>query len=206
MPLQVTMCRYESGKLVKTMMPVEEGEYVAVSHVWGAAELQHIPGVGEVLVSKEKAKFIAERLSSIVRTEPFWMDIFCVDQRDVDARIAVTQHIPTIFRSAKKTIVVRDCSGFRGCCAEAIWDVDKFSDSKHRSETLTAHHDTMHKGICFKEGVLSRLWLLQEIMLSDNIQVERCDSVAEEEIISHPDDELAVVVYYEIFPCSRPPG
>ena len=48
-PLQVTMCRYECGKLVKTM--VEEGEYVAVSHVWGVAEWQHIPGVGEVLVS-----------------------------------------------------------------------------------------------------------------------------------------------------------
>jgi hypothetical protein len=62
----------------------------------------------------EKANFIAQMLPSIVETEYFWMDILCIEE-DTDARIAATQHIPAIFRSAQRTIVIRDSPGIQGC-------------------------------------------------------------------------------------------
>ena len=99
--------------------------YVAMSHVWGRVFWQEIPGVaGEVRVSMEKAKFIKERLPSIVGNEYFWMDILCVDQRNKDARIAVTQHIPKIFRSAKRTVVIRNSERLRDCCSSVTEHID----------------------------------------------------------------------------------
>jgi hypothetical protein len=67
--LQVTMCRYsESGILMKAVRPVDGTQYVAISHVWGNdAEWKQIPGVeGDVFASKEKIKFLTQRLSSIL--------------------------------------------------------------------------------------------------------------------------------------------
>lgn len=70
----------------------------------------------ECLVWDDKAALIAEQSSGLVGDTYFWMDVLCVEQREKAARVAVTQHIPTIFRNAQRTIVVRDsarllCSG-----------------------------------------------------------------------------------------------
>ena len=122
--LQITICRYESSKLVKRSLPLNSIKYIAVSHVWGQATWQRVAGHEEkVLVSNEKAKFLAERLPSVVGDQYFWMDILCVNQRDSTERVAVTQHIPSIFRLAERTIVVRDSTGFQSCCAAVIGDV-----------------------------------------------------------------------------------
>src|SRR5579859_3399465 len=83
--------------------------------------------------------------------------------RDKDARIAVTQHIPTIFHSAKLTIVVRDGGG------PAAWPSDPAI--QHDIEGLDNYF--MKNWISAEEGVLSRLWLLQEIILSDKIKFVR---------------------------------
>ena len=34
--LHITMCRYECGNLMKTMMSVLNTKYIAMSHVWGS--------------------------------------------------------------------------------------------------------------------------------------------------------------------------
>src|SRR2546423_1330958 len=120
-PLSTTLCRYDSGKLVTQDKLLSETDYIAISHVWGKAAKQDIPGIdGQVLASKEKARFIEKRLPRIVGTKWFWMDVLCVNQGNKEARIAVTQHIPTIFRLAQKTIVVRNSTGFRDCCSQAF--------------------------------------------------------------------------------------
>ena len=41
------------------------------------------------------------------------MDILCIDQRNETERVAVTQYIPAIFRSALRTLAVRDSTGVR---------------------------------------------------------------------------------------------
>ena len=125
------------------------------------------------------------------------MDILCVDQRNADARVAVTQHIPSIFRAAKKTIVIRESIGFRDCCVEAAGrsrtfmgksrvgrtpddqssDID-FSDGEDGRRKLRRHLRLEHKEEHFDDGVLSRLWPLQEIVLSDEVQFVRCEAVA----------------------------
>lgn len=178
--LQIPMCRYNvNGKLEKEKVMVVSTKYLAISHVWGDAQWQEIPGIdGEVLVSKEKAKFLTERLKSIVGTNYFWMDILCVEQTNKAARIAVTADIPAIFRHAERTILVRGSGGFRDCCIKSI-PIPPQPSTKWINETfaklLETHYREVHDGEDFNDGVLLRLWPLQEIILSDTIQIVRCN-------------------------------
>jgi hypothetical protein len=118
------------------------------------------------------------------------MDILCINQRDEDARVAVTQHIPTIFLCAERTIVIRGGAGLRDCCVEAYKLLP--GGEAYDYETARAHHRTVHKDIHFEESVLSRLWPLQEIILSDCILFVRCEDVADEEIMgSHSTQSMS---------------
>lgn len=183
----LTLCRYCDGKLERESHLVENTNYLAISHVWGQAEWQRVPGIeGQVLVSKEKAKFLSEQLSSVVGEEYFWMDILCIDQRNKAERIAVTQHIPTIFRQARRTIVLRESNGFRICCLSHL----EFP----RSGSLYQHFTNEHEGDDFSDGVFSRLWLLQEIMISDTIQFVSCHSARSQS----RKDNVHLVGYEEI--------
>lgn len=120
--VHVNMCRFNAGRLETQIKSVRE-RYLAISHVWGEVRWQSLHGVdGEIWVSDEKAKFVAERLPELVQGEWFWMDVLCIDQRDKAARVMVTQHIPTIYRFAQRTIVIREGTGFRKCCIAALGD------------------------------------------------------------------------------------
>src|SRR5579859_1956632 len=113
-PRTITLCQYKNRKLVRTEEKWGERQYIAVSHVWGNAQWRRIPiADGEFMLSREKAKFLEHQLPSIMGRSWFWMDILCINQRNSDARVSVTQHIPTIFRSAMKTLVVRESTGIR---------------------------------------------------------------------------------------------
>ena len=82
--LEVILRRYDSGGLSKAAMSIHDSQYITISHVWGTARWQDVLGE-EVLVSDEKARFIAEELPSLVGGEWFWMDILCVNQRDKES-------------------------------------------------------------------------------------------------------------------------
>jgi Heterokaryon incompatibility protein (HET) len=176
--LQLVLCRYDKGRLVKRWLPVRETGYITISHAWEIATWQNIPGIeDELLVSTEKAKFIVERLPSLVRSEWFWMDVLCVNQRDKAARVAVTQHIPTIFRCAQKTIVVRNSAGLRPCCSQAVGDIKTENDLSRGQYDLVEHLLEVHlqdDGGKIQEALVERLWLLQEVILSDTIQFVQC--------------------------------
>lgn len=178
--LRTTLCRFTGNILFKKLMPVKDTVYIAVSHVWGEAKWQKISGVieDEVLVSPEKAKFIKDQLPQIVGTQWFWMDILSIDQRDKAARIAITQYIPTIFRCAQRTTLVRSSAGVRKCCAQTLGDREHFVQNQGDCvDALDEHfHDGHHTGE-HDELVLSRLWVFQEILLSDCIQFERCEEM-----------------------------
>jgi hypothetical protein len=199
--LQVVLCRYNtSGGIERKRMPVAGTKYLAISHVWGRAEWSRIPGFDtQVLVSVEKAKFIAEQLRELVGEDYFWMDVLCINQRDKVERIAVTQHIPTIFRLAQRTIVVRDGYGCRDCCVAAIGsDSMDFSNLEWRTR-WNNHHKEVHAKENFTEGILSRLWVLQEIVLSDTVQFTRChagEAVSDPEYFGAPDG-IAVMLGLE---------
>jgi Heterokaryon incompatibility protein (HET) len=87
--VQISMRRFTpSGKLQKSIISIHDDEYLAISHAWGDTEWEHIPGYDEpFLVSKQKAKFLAERLYEIVGDNYFWMDVMCVDQHNAEARV-----------------------------------------------------------------------------------------------------------------------
>jgi hypothetical protein len=176
--LRTMMCRFVDGKLERQLMPVKDTRYLTISHVWGLdVGWREIPGIeGTVLASGEKADFISEKLGPLVGNDYFWMDILCVDQRDKAARIAVTQNIPTIFRFSQRTIVLRDGKSLRPCCIETIGSLENWMEKGDDSyNDLWIHYNDKH-GEDFVEGVLSRLWLLQEIILSDNIQFVSCET------------------------------
>lgn len=160
---------------------LERVQYFAISHVWGDVQKRTVYGE-EILASEEKVKFITGRLREIVGTQVgqgalyFWMDILCIDQENKEARVAVTQHIPTIFRCAQRTLLLRDGMGLASCCADAMGELDEHVGQE---KPLLDHFMDDHAGVNFKEGALTRLWLLQEVLLSDTIQFERCDTLGE---------------------------
>ena len=159
-------------------------EYIAVSHVWGEAKREFIPiADGELMVSREKSRFLEFQLQSIIGNSWFWMDILSINQFDPDEKVRVTQYIPSIFRFATKTLVVRESSGIGNGSGKAVQDVAKLLfnslDAKSKlspfSSTLFEDHPSlMPNG---EDGILTRLWPLQEIMLSDNLQFIRCNGI-----------------------------
>ena len=177
--LHILMCRYESsGRLQKAVVPIYNTEYLAISQAWGIAQWEKVPGYDErLMLSKSKVKFIVERLPQIVGDSYFWMDIMCVDQCNAEARIAVTQHIPSIFRNVARTIIFRGGTAFGECCAMVVKDAAADSGEGFAWEQpFIDHHKAVHPRVHFDEVVLSRLWIVQEILLSDRIQFVRCDT------------------------------
>lgn len=146
-------------------------------------EWRHLPGLPHaILVSEEKEKFITEKLASLVGGDWFWMDVLCVDQADRAARVAVTQHIPTIFWYSQKTIVVRSSGGFQPCCGVAVRHLTEFEAifEELRKHVVQNHwsgeHGTIREhNIDLNETLLERLWVWQEILLSDRLQFALCD-------------------------------
>jgi hypothetical protein len=187
--LRVTLCRYIQGLLVKEDHLLSDTQYVAVSHVWGNSDYlawQSIRGIeGEVYSSEEKKQFLEVQLPSIIGGEWFWMDILCLDQSAAGkpALVAVTQHIPTIFFRAVRTLVIRDSFGLRECYATALGDISPTVDWTSK---LIVHEVFAHKGWNLREGILDRLWPLQEICLSDSLQFVRCE-------VAPPPDETTVL-------------
>ncbi|KAM0326930.1 hypothetical protein ACHAQA_006050 [Verticillium albo-atrum] len=197
-PLELIFCRFESGQIVRKKRFLSE-PFIAISHVWGPdADWTKVDGVTEeIIVSPEKAIFMQTQLPSLMGDSWFWMDVLCVDQRDADARVAVTQHIPAVFRAALKSIVVRESCSFRDCCAEAAGpshafmgktrygrrpedqssDIDFTDDEMDGRGKLRQHIEQTHAGEYMDDGVLSRLWPLQEVILSDTVRFVRCEPV-----------------------------
>jgi len=174
--LETTLCRFESGKLVKANLAIRDTKYFAVSHVWGDRRWQMVMGE-EILVSDEKARFMVTRLPEIVGDEWFWMDIVCLDQRNKESRIAVTRHIPSIFGCAQRTIMVRNSGGLQPCCLAAVAEREGAQGvrsllGKHLGDV---HH--LSQGMKLKEAVFERVWPLQEIMMSKCVQFVACESV-----------------------------
>ena len=182
------LCRYteDGSKLIKAIRPIYDMEYLAISHVWGQdAKWQKVHGIdGEIYVSDEKAQLLTEQLATIVQDKWFWMDILCIDQRDDDARVAITQHIPAIFRGATRTVVIRGAAGLRACCVNAYKLLP--GGEVYDYSTVRSHHQNMHKDIRFEESVLTRLWPLQEMLISDHLQFVRCNDVADDKISKPP--------------------
>jgi hypothetical protein len=177
--VRITMCRYSNEKFERLVLSTHDTKYIAISHSWGSPTWRRIQGAeGEIWASEERAAFIQNRLPSIIGDNYFWMDIMCVDQRNQGANISVPKHIPPIFRHAERTLILRDGAGFRDCCIQAVGDFDSWSlteDEEHTTARcrLADHCQTVHASECLNEGVLSRLWVYQEVLLSDNIQFVR---------------------------------
>jgi hypothetical protein len=151
-----------------------------------------VPGIKEeILVSNVKARFLLERLPEIVGNQYFWMEILCVDQRIDANRVAITQHIPSIFRFAQRTVAVWDGDVFAPCCADST-DFDEMirhslapsritgyldlGGNQSFFQALFSHLETAHHHVSVLDGLLFRLWPLQEILLSDTLQFVACGS------------------------------
>src|SRR5579862_979793 len=174
-PLRVTFCRYVEKKLERTKMGLDDVRYIAISHVWGSdPNWRKIPFLEEeVMLSLEKADFLTYQLPDIVGEEWFWLDVLCVDQTDVAARVAVTQHIPAIFRGAYKTLVVSESTGVKHCCSKATEDFCGLLNNPQSYGHYDENPDHLPSG---NDGILTRLWPYQEILLSDTLQFVRCIS------------------------------
>ena len=170
----LTLCRYEQGKiLARSEVDIDSTPYIAISHIWAQAVwYSDIPGISwEIIASPQKVNFLRHRLPALVGTEYFWMDILCVDQRSFEARIAVVEHIPAIYRGAQKTIVVREDGGFQDCCTKAIGNYRSWREDA--AQNLATHIREAHlDGLV--ESWFDRLWPLQEAILSNHLQFTVC--------------------------------
>ena len=135
------------------------GTCVVHKEVWHGVRSNEIDG--KVFASNEKAQFLAKKMNLIVATHYFCKDILSIDQRDDDATVAVIQHIPTIFRLAKRTIVVRESTGCRDCCALAIRPYnDRLVEDGPKYETFSIHYLEAHSfqpGYKVMEGIFTML-------------------------------------------------
>jgi len=180
--LELIMCRFADGILLKEKVVLATTKYIAISHTWGDVTWQNVDGIeGKVKVSDEKAKFLTDRLSELVGEEFFWIDILCVNQCDKDARVAVTQYIPAIFRRAQKTIAVRQGEGIRYCCYQAANfprdPAQLFSNLMVSPffDRLARHYAEHHVGEDPPtDGMISRLWPLQELLFSNEVHFVQC--------------------------------
>lgn len=95
------------------------------------------------------------------------MDIICLDQRNQNEVIASARKTPAIFRDAKKTLAIRAGDGFYDCCAAAIQDANTFAEIW---KLLGPHVSSTHWRVKFQESYMRRLWTLQEMIWSKNLQ------------------------------------
>lgn len=161
----------DGGQVELFEAQIDKLEYIAISHVWGAAEWLRVPGIEEeIRLSPRKAKWIETDLPDLVGNAPFWMDVVCIDQRDQGAVIGVAQDIPAIFRNAAKTIAVREGDGLYECCARLVTAEDTWEEVQQK---LTKHGED-HFGQVYAESYLQRLWTLQECILSHTIEFVSC--------------------------------
>ena len=175
------MCQFEeSGLLGQHVVDMQTTAYFAISHIWTEASWRDdIPGIGwPVLVSPQKAKFLAERLFELVGTDFFWMDVLCVDQSSDAARTGVVNSIPAIYRGAEKTIIIREDGGIQSCCAKAIGYFESWG--KDGMNKFANHLRETHVG-GIVETWTERLWPLQEMILSDNLLFTTCMSLRVEQ-------------------------
>jgi hypothetical protein len=167
----IQFARFVDGEVVLFHAYTKNLEYVAVSHVWGRAEWQHITGVqGDILVSEDKATFISENLPQLLDGLAFWMDVVCINQRKRAEVTATVQFIPNIFRDAARTMVVRECDGLYNCCTKLV---EGFCD-RHDLQTRLVDHARDHRKPKLDESYLQRLWTLQECLLSHTLQFVFC--------------------------------
>ena len=160
--IKFTGCYFDNGRLFKDQIYLREVSYLAVTHSWGHATWRSIPGIeGDVIASDSKARFITESLQSIVGDDYFWMDIMCIDQKDKAARVAVTQYIPRIFRSARRTIFVKEDGTLERCCSEALGEPNSIDDGL--PNRLTEHRLRCHEGQSIEEAMLTRLWICRKL-------------------------------------------
>ncbi|KAF5263358.1 hypothetical protein FOXYS1_5895 [Fusarium oxysporum] len=181
---RVVLCKFgKDKKLSRHEVELGEHPFIAISHVWCQATWRSIPGIEwRVLASPQKARWIADELPLLVQDDYFWMDILAIDQADKAKRIAIVDHIPSIYRQAKLTLVVREDSGLQACCENVLpenTDVVKGSQktifNKEQEEIILKHFQEYHpEGV--EEIWLNRLWPLQEVMMSDNLQFTVCRS------------------------------
>lgn len=166
----ITFARFVAGRLERFKAPIKDLDYLAISHVWGDPSLlepRDIPGIeGKVLCTPEKAEYIEQELPKKVGTKSFWMDILTVDQTNKYAVTAITKSIPSLFRNASCTIVLRESDGFYDCCREAV---EGFDDYESFLEKMVSHHPS-HKNHVMVESYLQRLWTLEECLLSRTVQ------------------------------------
>jgi hypothetical protein len=162
------------------MVPFADASYIAISHVWGEVDEDHmitVKEIGPIKVSLSKAKFMEDKLRDVVRDNYFWMDILCISQakEDEDERINFTAVFPSIYRKVQKTIVVRDGSGFHSCCAKVVGELSTWAEYREGIQRWYDHWRSGHWYGGFCEGILERLWPLQEIILSRKVQFVSCD-------------------------------
>ncbi|KAH7081917.1 Alpha/Beta hydrolase protein [Paraphoma chrysanthemicola] len=120
-----------------------------------------------VALLRKKAKFIDERLYSLVGEVAFWMDTITVNQKDQAEVISTVQAIPTSFQDAKKTIAVREGDGLYNCCVDAVRGWTDFAELKSR---MMPHVVGSHDEDIYTESYVDRLWTLQECLLSHTIE------------------------------------
>ena len=173
---QTVLCRFISGAVVKKEVNLRDVSYIAISHVWGDTEWMNVEGIGDdIPVSQSKREFLEQHLQKLVGRSYFWIDILCVDQRSVETKIKATAVIPEIYSRALKTIVIRDGLGFKKCCAKAFGAFSACEDQYDAGvQQWTDHWRSDHGQGSLYEGILQRLWPLQEIVFSNTVKFVTC--------------------------------
>ncbi|KAK5996368.1 hypothetical protein PT974_01702 [Cladobotryum mycophilum] len=155
-----------------------EARYVVISHVWGnpsTIQSVHIDGIGPVMLSPEKQNLLSIlRRDDICGTRWFWLDLFCINQKD-DSPISILDQlmaVPSIYKSAKTVIVLIEspiCKHWLSQASYAAWegiiDTEVFEEEE-------AHHARKCPHLPFMDSWFDRLWTRQEGLYAMKLKVK----------------------------------
>ncbi|KAH7065872.1 heterokaryon incompatibility protein-domain-containing protein [Paraphoma chrysanthemicola] len=154
-----TLCTRESQPRSNAKMP-----YVCLSYVWGPEEATHVVGGGTLPVNLPRTITDAIDVTLKIGFKYLWVDRYCIDQNDANAKHDAIRNMDMIYQGAELTIIAASS--------------DKPSDGlpgisgarEQRATLVVGNHVFMSVRNARKEIELSRWntrgWTYQEAMLS----------------------------------------
>jgi hypothetical protein len=188
-PVQLVSCRL-------THQPLNNSTHIALSYTWGPHEPKFPIEINSTLF------FVRANLHDFfthtdVVGKLLWIDAICIDQSNTAERVNQVQLMDKIYSQAKNVIVWLGCGDeeIRGALKQAadyhdtneVSDSDKDSSTNHghpnRPKTILDHAVQTHlhpfwnsyERIC-SLPYWTRVWILQEVILSDNVTIFYDDS------------------------------
>lgn len=166
----------------------ESPEFYALSYVWGSPTMTqplYVDG-SEVLISPNLEHIIRILLShekgpATVRGKAIWIDVFCIDQRNINEKEQQISLMGQIYRQATRVLMwLGDAEGHADWAMKCMSDPDFYLFASNLDKTRKAPGaDEIRLKLIVEEDLegrayWTRVWIGQELVLASNDPLVLC--------------------------------